>query len=52
MGAAAARRATKDLDVSKMVQEYEQLYDNLIDHSHRLKTENVDRQQAMSLRET
>jgi hypothetical protein len=51
MGEAAARRARENFDVSKMVQEYEQLYEDSIDHSHRLRTEGVLRQQGMSLRE-
>lgn len=51
MGAAAARRAKENFDVSKMVQAYEQLYENLTDNSHRLKAKNVLCHQAMSLRE-
>jgi glycosyltransferase involved in cell wall biosynthesis len=34
MGMAAARRAREDFDVSAMVQAYEDLYVNLLDHSH------------------
>jgi len=51
MGAAAARRAKENFDVSKMVREYEQLYESLVDHSHRLRTERVPLQPDMSLRE-
>jgi len=52
MGAAAARRARREFDVSKMVQEYEQLYENLFDHSHCLITETALRAQAVPLQET
>ena len=51
MGVTAALRAKDNFDVSKMVQEYEQLYEHSIDHSHRLGTETVLRQRGMSLRE-
>jgi glycosyltransferase involved in cell wall biosynthesis len=51
MGAAAARRAKENFDVSRMVQAYEQLYENLVDHSHRLKARPVLCGQSMSLRE-
>ena len=51
MGAAAAQRAGENFDVSRMVREYEQLYENLIDQSHRLKTERVLLQPDIFLRE-
>lgn len=51
MGAAAARRAKENFDVSRMVQAYEQLYENLMDHSHRLKARTMLCEQSMSLRE-
>jgi glycosyltransferase involved in cell wall biosynthesis len=51
MGAAAARRAQENFDVSRMVQAYEQLYENLVDQSHRLKARPVLCGQSMSFRE-
>jgi len=51
MGAAAARRAQERFDVSRMVQEYEQMYEDLFNHSHPLKAEGVFRQRGMSLRD-
>ena len=51
MGIAAAQRARENFDVSKMIQEYEQVYENLLDHSRRLKTESVLRRPDLSLRE-
>lgn len=51
MGAAAARRARQHFDVSKMVQEYEHLYEHSVNHSHRLRAESALRQPDMSLRE-
>jgi glycosyltransferase involved in cell wall biosynthesis len=51
MGIAAAQRARENFDVSKMIQEYEQVYENLLDHSRRLKTESVRRRPDLSLRE-
>jgi glycosyltransferase involved in cell wall biosynthesis len=46
MGIAAARRARKNYDVSRMVQAYEELYEDLVDHSHRLSAESVPRESA------
>jgi len=46
MGMAAARRARKNYDVSRMVQAYEELYEDLVDHSHRLSAESVPRESA------
>lgn len=51
MGAAAARRAKETFDVSRMVQAYEQLYENLVNHSQRLKAKPELFGQSMSLRE-
>ena len=51
MGAAAARRAKENFDVSRMIQAYEQLYESLMDHSHHLKARTVLCGQSMSLRE-
>ncbi|HEV2491362.1 MAG TPA: glycosyltransferase [Candidatus Acidoferrales bacterium] len=34
MGIAAARRARENFDVSRMVRDYEQLYENLVGHPH------------------
>lgn len=39
MGRAAAQRARENFDVSRMVQAYEQLYENLIDRSNGIETE-------------
>src|SRR5258708_9420474 len=33
---AAARRAREDFDVATMVQAYQEFYENIVDHSHRL----------------
>jgi glycosyltransferase involved in cell wall biosynthesis len=52
MGAAGVRRARKDFDVSKMVQQYERLYEELIHHSQYLESKMALRPQAMSARET
>lgn len=41
MGAAAAQRAKEHFDVSTMIREYEQLYEEMIGHSHRLETESA-----------
>jgi glycosyltransferase involved in cell wall biosynthesis len=35
LGMAAAQRATANFDVSKMVKAYEELYEELVDRSHR-----------------
>jgi glycosyltransferase involved in cell wall biosynthesis len=51
MGAVAARRAKENFDVSRMVQAYEQLYENLANHSQRLKAKPELFGQSMSLRE-
>ncbi len=36
LGMAAARRARENFDVATMVQAYQEFYENLVDHSHRL----------------
>jgi glycosyltransferase involved in cell wall biosynthesis len=41
MGMAAARRARENFDVSRMVQAYERLYENLVHHSHRMNRESL-----------
>ncbi len=41
LGLAAARRARAKFDVSTMVQAYEGLYENLVDHSHRVNGKSV-----------
>lgn len=51
MGAAAAQRAKENFDVSKMVRAYEQLYENLIDHAHRSRTEVASHTQDVTLQE-
>jgi glycosyltransferase involved in cell wall biosynthesis len=51
MGMAAARRARKNYDVSRMVQAYEELYEDLVDHSHRLSAESVPRESAIPAEE-
>jgi glycosyltransferase involved in cell wall biosynthesis len=48
-GRAAARRAKENFDVSTMVQAYEELYDNLVNHPHRLQAETVLSRQGVSL---
>ena len=51
MGTAAAQRAKENFDVSKMVRAYEQLYENLIDHMHRSRTETASHTQDATLQE-
>lgn len=51
IGTAAARRAKENFDVSKMVRAYEQLYENLIDHAHRSRTEVASQTQDVTLQE-
>lgn len=51
MGRAAAQRARENFDVSRMVHEYEQLYEKVIDHSRHVGAEIVTGSQAVSLRE-
>src|SRR5215472_12185151 len=51
MGTAAARRAKENFDVSKMDRAYEQLYENLIDHTHRPRTETAPHSQNATLQE-
>lgn len=51
LGRAAARRAKENFDVSTMVQAYEELYENMVDHPHRLKAETVLGRQGVSLRQ-
>lgn len=55
MGAAAARRARENFDLSVMVQQYEdlyeRLYDNLMNHSRPLTVETAMTAQDLSLRE-
>src|ERR1700687_1563750 len=51
LGMAAARRARKNYDVPRMVQAYEELYENLVDHSRRLSAESVPRESAIPAEE-
>lgn len=51
MGAAAAKRAKGRFDVSVMVQEYENLYQSLTNHSRRLHAERASSPQELSFRE-
>src|SRR6267143_1226212 len=51
LGMAAARRARKNYDVPRMVQAYEELYENLVDHSYRLGAESVPRESAIPAEE-
>jgi len=51
LGMAAARRARKNYDVPKMVQAYEELYENLVDHWHRLSAKSVPRESAIPSQE-
>jgi glycosyltransferase involved in cell wall biosynthesis len=51
LGMAAARRAREKFDVSTMVQEYEALYETLVDQAHALKAGAVIRQQGLPLRQ-
>ena len=44
LGMAGARRAKENFDVSTMVRAYEELYENLVDHSHRLSVESTFRE--------
>ncbi|HEY4818063.1 MAG TPA: glycosyltransferase [Candidatus Acidoferrum sp.] len=48
-GNAAAQRAKENFDVSTMVQAYEELYENLVNHPHRLKAETVLGRQGVSI---
>jgi glycosyltransferase involved in cell wall biosynthesis len=47
MGIAAARRARENYDVSIMVQAYEELYEDLVNHSHPRNAESVLRKSAI-----
>jgi glycosyltransferase involved in cell wall biosynthesis len=49
MGMAAARRARESYDVSMMVQAYEELYEDLVNHSHRRNAESVFRKSAIPI---
>jgi glycosyltransferase involved in cell wall biosynthesis len=51
LGMAAARRARENFDVSTMVQAYEELYENLVNHPNRLKAETVLGRQGVPLRQ-
>jgi len=51
LGMAGARRARKNYDVPRMVQAYEELYENLVDHSYRLGAESVPRESAIPAEE-
>jgi glycosyltransferase involved in cell wall biosynthesis len=51
LGMTAARHARENYDVSRMVQAYEGLYENLIHQSHRRSAENVRGRQDVSLRQ-
>src|SRR6266436_2159412 len=46
-GMAAARRARENYDVSKMVQAYEELYEDVVNHSHARNAESVLRKSAI-----
>jgi len=49
MGMAAARRARENYDVAIMVQAYEELYEDLLNHSHRRNAERVLRKSAIPI---
>src|SRR6266481_8826591 len=49
VGMAAARRARENYDVSIMVQAYEELYEDLLNHSHRRNAERVLRKSAIPI---
>ena len=51
LGMAAARRAGEKFDVSRMVQAYEGVYENLVDHSRRLNEESVLRESGIPAEE-
>lgn len=51
MGAAAALRAKANFDVSKMVHDYEQLYEEMIDTSHRARVKSSIHSEEMSLQD-
>jgi glycosyltransferase involved in cell wall biosynthesis len=51
LGMAAARRAREAFDVSTMVRAYEELYDNLVHRSRRLKAESLLRNSAIPAEE-
>jgi glycosyltransferase involved in cell wall biosynthesis len=50
-GIAAARRARENFDVSTMVRAYEELYDNLVHRSARLKAESLVREPVIPAQE-
>jgi glycosyltransferase involved in cell wall biosynthesis len=50
-GMAAARRARENFDVSMMVRAYEELYDDLVHHSSRLKAESLVRESVIPAEE-
>jgi glycosyltransferase involved in cell wall biosynthesis len=49
MGMAAARRARENYDVSRMVQAYEELYEDVVNHSHPRNAASVLRKSAIPL---
>jgi glycosyltransferase involved in cell wall biosynthesis len=51
LGMAAARRARENFDVSTMVRAYEELYDELVHHSSRLKADSVVRESVIQAEE-
>jgi glycosyltransferase involved in cell wall biosynthesis len=51
LGMAAARRARENFDVSTMVRAYEELYDELVHHSSRLKADSVVRESIIQAEE-
>jgi glycosyltransferase involved in cell wall biosynthesis len=51
LGMAAARRARENFDVSTMVEAYEELYENFVDHSHGLNGESLLRESAIPAEE-
>jgi len=50
LGKAARQRASERFDVSAMVQAYEEMYEDLVDPSHRLEAKRLVRRQSTSLR--
>ena len=50
-GMGAARRARENFDVSTMVRSYEELYDDLVQHSSRLKSESLVRESVIQANE-
>lgn len=51
MGLAAKQRARQNFDVSRMIRDYEQLYESLLERPYRLKTEELRGRRDFSLKE-